>query len=316
MTDTYPKSRRVYALGETVLDLVSDGGYTLQAVPGGSVLNAAVSLGRMGTEINLISEFGADQAGTFISNFLNTNHVQTEFCARYTDNKTSLALALLDHNRNATYSFYHDSPVTIQYSKLPDFGIDDILLFGSYYSVKKERRDCVLKVLQKAVEAKSIIYYDLNIRKAHAAEMDQFMPSFMNNISVATIVKGSDEDFYHLFGISDPEEVYEKINKYCKILIVTNATRPVKVYTPSCCRTYNVKEIIPVSTIGAGDNFNAGVVYGLATYGLDGTQLASISDLEMDRIISCGLAFAAEASLSSENYIGIDFVVDFLNKYI
>ncbi len=315
MTVTYPKSRKVYALGETVLDLVSDGGYTLRAVPGGSVLNAAVSLGRMGTGINLISEFGADQAGIMISNFLNTNHVHTEFCTRYADNKTSLALALLDNNRNATYSFYHDSPVTLQYSKLPDFGRDDILLFGSYYSVKKERREFVLKVLQKAVEAKSIIYYDLNIRKAHAAEMDQFMPSFMNNISVATIVKGSDEDFYHLFGISDPEEVYEKISKYCKILIVTNATRPVKVFTPSCCRTYNVIEIIPVSTIGAGDNFNAGVVYGLATSGLDATQLASISDQEMDRIISCGLDFAAEACLSNENYIRADFKPDFLNKY-
>ena len=72
MPDNHPNDRKVYALGETVLDLVSDGGYTMRVIPGGSVLNASVSLGRMGIEVHLLSEFGADKAGILLMSFLKT----------------------------------------------------------------------------------------------------------------------------------------------------------------------------------------------------------------------------------------------------
>jgi len=308
--------RKVYALGETVLDLVSGGGFTLQAVPGGSVLNASVSLGRMGVDVNLISEFGNDQAGNLIDEFLKANNVQTEFCIRHPENKTSLALAFLDSAKNASYSFYHDSPQKLSEIVIPVFHANDVLLFGSFYSIKPDRRDFVLKILQKAAEAKSVIYYDLNIRKAHAREMDVLMPSFLNNMSVATIVKGSDEDFHFLFGLTDTAAIYEKVSRYCKILIVTSGADAVKVYTPSCHRVYPVDQIVPVSTIGAGDNFNAGFIYGLSTSGVDLSFSTEIPIDDLDRMTGCGLAFATETCLSNENYIHGKFAPDFWKKYI
>jgi fructokinase len=316
MIDNHQNVRKVYALGETVLDLVSDGGFNLQAVPGGSVLNASVSLGRMGVDVNLISEFGADNAGNLIDGFLKSNGVHTDFCIRHPENKTSLALAFLDNSRNATYTFYHDSPEKLRETNFPVFQKEDILLFGSFYSVKPDRRDFILKVLQFASEVSSILYFDLNIRKAHSGEMATLMHSYLNNIAVATIVKGSDEDFKDLFGISDPAAVYDKVSRYCKILIVTSGSKPVQVFTPNYIRTYNVPEIIPVSTIGAGDNFNAGFIYGLTTSAIDTKNVAEISTAEMDWMVACGLAFATETCLSTENYIKGKFEPDFWKKYI
>ena len=316
MPDNLQNTRKVFALGETVLDLVSDGGFSMRAVPGGSVLNASVSLGRMEIEVQLISEFGADMAGTLIDGFLNSNGVLTDFCTRYPDHKTSLALAFLDSAKNASYSFYHDSPENLDLLNIPVFENSDILLFGSFYAVKPNRRNVLLSILQKAVEAKSVIYYDLNIRKAHSDQMDVLMPSFMNNIAVATIVKGSDEDFMNLFGISDPAAVYEKVRPYCKTLIYTSGSKPVHIFTPKYNRIYNVPAITPVSTIGAGDNFNAGFIYGLVTSGLTPQNTIEIPIAEMDRMVACGMAFATQTCLSEENYIPGKFEPDFWKKYI
>jgi fructokinase len=324
MTDIL-RNRSVFALGETMLDMVSrfpnsglsgDEEFMFQAVPGGSVLNASVSLGRMGADIHLISEFGNDKAGDLIDDFLQKNRVKTTFCTRHTDHKTSLALAFLDQAKNASYTFYHDTPDVLQKVNIPDFSSADILLFGSFYAVKPERRSFILSVLKNAVEAKSAIYYDLNIRKNHSGSTDELMSSYLNNISVSTVVKGSDEDFRNLFGTDDPESVYEKIGHYCKILIITCGNRPLHVFTPLFHKSYTIPVIIPVSTIGAGDNFNAGFIYGLSTTGFSTRQLENISESEIDRMVGCGIAFSTETCLSPENYISGNFAPEFWTKYI
>lgn len=309
-------NRKVYALGETVLDLISDGDYSFRAIPGGSVLNTSVSLGRMNAEVFLMSEYGSDIAGNLIDDFLKKNNVHTGFCLRQEARKTSLALAFLDKARNATYSFYHDTLKKIEEFNIPVFEADDILLFGSFYSVKPDRREFLLKVQQRALEAKCLVYYDLNIRKAHSGDLDALMPSFMNNISVATIVKGSDEDFYTLFGLNDPDLVYEKISRYSKVLIITSGAGPVHVYTPAGKKSYKVPAITPVSTIGAGDSFNAGFIYGLVTSGINSQNIKDLYGSELDRFSGFGLAFAIETCLSHENYITNNFDDGSWKKYI
>ncbi len=316
MTGLQQNNRVVYAMGETVLDLVSDGGYTMKVIPGGSVLNASVSLGRMGTEIFLLSEFGGDKAGDLIEVFLTQNKVHTDFCIRSTAHKTSLALAFMDEFKKASYSFYIDSPEKLVHNSLPGFTKDDFLLFGSFYSVKSDRKDFVLETLSKAVKANATIYYDLNFRSSHAGELESLLPVYMNNISASTIVKGSDEDFYNLFRLTDPAEIYDFIKPYCKVLIITRGSEPLYVLTPTYIKTYKVPSIRPVSTIGAGDNFNAGFIFGLSRTSIRSDSIESISETDLDRITGCGLAFATETCLSEDNYVRGNFDADFWKKYI
>ncbi len=316
MTQSRQNKRKVFALGETVLDLVSEDGLIFRAIPGGSVLNASVSLGRMGIEVDLISEFGADEAGNIIAKFLAANAVKTRFSIRHPDHKTSLALAFLDSRRNAAYSFYHNSPEKLAKTPLPDFQSEDVLLFGSYYAVKPGRRDFMSGILKNAVGAGSVIYYDLNIRKAHESELGELLPAFINNMAVSSVLKGSDEDFFHLFGLSDPEAIYEIVRTYTKVLIITTGSGPLHVFTPAFHRSYPVPLISPVSTIGAGDNFNAGFIYGLVTSPQGVVNVSETPVAEMDRMVGCGLAFATQTCLSAENYIQGNFEPDFWKKYI
>ena len=51
------------------------------------------------------------------------------------------------------------------------------------------------------------------------------------------------------------------MKQYSETLILTDGARTIRVYTPSGCETYSVAAIKTVSTVGAGDNFNAGYIY-------------------------------------------------------
>ena len=67
----------------------------------------------------------------------------------------------------------------------------------------------------------------------------------------------------------------------------------------------------PVSTIGAGDNFNAGIIYGLLKYQVRKQDLPTLDKDKWQKIIQCGIDFSVEVCQSYDNYISSDFA----NKY-
>ena len=62
--------RKIIGIGETVLDIVFKDNQPIGAFPGGSVLNAMISLGRAGVETIFISEAGNDRLGEQVIHFL------------------------------------------------------------------------------------------------------------------------------------------------------------------------------------------------------------------------------------------------------
>lgn len=101
-------------------------------------------------------------------------------------------------------------------------------------------------------------------RKAHAHEAMRITPSLLENFEYADIIRGSEEDFETLFNLSDPGKVYlDKVKFYCPNFIYTRGPKGVELFTAQTHLHFDVPQIKPVSTIGAGDNFNAGLLYGI-----------------------------------------------------
>ena len=73
--------------------------------------------------------------------------------------------------------------------------------------------------------------------------------------------------------------------------------------------------ISPVSTIGAGDNFNAGIIYGMLKHGVRHKDLATLSKEQWDAIIRCGIDLASESCLSRDNYISKEFASEYARKF-
>ena len=129
----------------------------------------------------------------------------------------------------------------------------------------------------------------------------------IENIELADIVRGSNEDFSFILGVNSVEEAYEMMREKTRILLYTANVKGVWLYTPSLHARYPVHSIQPVSTIGAGDNFNAGVVYSLYKHNIRYDDLNGLDEITWAEIVSTAIDFATQVCLSYDNYITREF---------
>jgi fructokinase len=256
--------RNIYCIGETVLDIIFKDGQILGARPGGSMLNSAVSLGRSGMPVHFISDFGTDPAGEMIDKYLHANGVGTRFIERFTEGKTAIALAFLDKQNNADYTFFKVFPKSRLNLLFPEPTNRDIVLFGSFFPLDKSVRSKVIRFIRKARNSGALVIYDPNFRKPHLKDLPALRPWILENISLSDIVRGSDEDFLHIFGAKKGTEAYSRVHEAgCMILVYTRNRHAIEVFCDKRQQTFQVPRIKPECTIGAGDAFNAGLISGL-----------------------------------------------------
>ena len=252
---------RVIGIGETVLDILFKNDQPQKAVPGGSTFNSIVSLGRAGVACAMITQTGSDHIGDMICHFLRRNGVSDEYVCRHPNTKSHITLAFLDEHNDAQYEFYKDHATDLLDIALPQVTKEDIVLFGSFFAINPVIRPVVGKYLGEAHDAGAWLYYDVNFRKNHIPELPQIIGNIEQNMRLANVVRGSMEDFEYLYGLTSGEAIYERVGQYCDTLILTDGARTIRVFTPNGCETYPVAQIDTVSTVGAGDNFNAGYIY-------------------------------------------------------
>lgn len=300
--------RKIIGIGETILDILFKNNQATTSVPGGSTFNSMISLGRVGIPSCFLSEIGGDKVGKIARNFLSDNGVDDRYLTEYPECKSPISLAFLDDHNNATYSFYKDSFGKRSDWECPSIGRDDIILFGSYYALNPDMRYKVTALLEEARSAGAIIYYDVNFRRNHAGEAIKLMGAVIENLEYADIIKGSDEDFEVLYGINEGSRVFkEKIEFYTPRLIYSRGSQGVDIYSRTLTKRYSIEPVIPVSTIGAGDNLNAGILYGLIKYRIRRDDLDYLTEHDWDNIIRCGLEFSADTCRQADNYISHEF---------
>lgn len=297
----------MYGIGETVLDIIVSKD-VVAANPGGSTFNSMISLGRCGAQAVFLTEFGDDRAGRFIKDFMAANGVDSSY-VNLLPVKTPVALAFLDEKNDAEYMFYRDRPESRPGLRLPDIQPGDLVLFGSFYALNPDVRHMVRQFLQHARSRGAIIYYDINFRPSHLKDLDRCGDALWENIDIADIVRGSHEDFRILFGLEDVDEVVSgPLKGRCDRLIFTCGSLPLKVRAGGLSLEYEVKKIPTVSTVGAGDNFNAGFLFGLLREGITREQLlAGLSAGQWDRLVASAQSFSASCCQSTENYVTKEF---------
>lgn len=255
-------AKRVIGIGETVLDILFKNDQPQKAVPGGSTFNSIVSLGRAGVPCVMVTEVGDDHIGDMTCRFLRDNGVSDEFVCRHKGTKSHITLAFLNEHNDAQYTFYKDHASAALDGQLPEITSDDMVLFGSFFAINPAIRPVVGKLLSNAkANANAFLYYDINFRKSHIPDIPDVMVNIEENMRLADVVRGSKEDFEYLYGLSDADAIYEKVRPFCSRFILTDGARAIRVYTPAGCEIFSVQPIETVSTVGAGDNFNAGYIY-------------------------------------------------------
>ena len=298
----------IYAIGETVMDILFKEDKPIDAVPGGSAFNSVISIGRVGVPCAFIGYTGKDHVGDLTVDFLKANSVDVRYFEQKDNVKSCISLAFLDERGDAHYVFYKDTPVSNSLlDRKLEFQAGDVLLLGSYYVISAGTRSQIKGVLDAAVAAGATVYYDLNFRSSHKDELPELMPAILDNFRRATVVRGSADDFEVMWGERDARKIYkEHIARYCRIFICTSGAGRITVCTPDDAWDFDVQQVADVvSTVGAGDNFNAGFLCALSRRQM--SLAGSIEKVDMAPLIESGVRFASAVCRSTENYVPVSF---------
>ena len=135
-------------------------------------------------------------------------------------------------------------------------------------------------------------------------------PNLLENFELADIVRGSAEDFEYLFKKDNPESIYRsQIAFYTKKFVYTHAAEPVDLFAENGFhKQYAIAPMETVSTIGAGDNFNAGFLFGLIKNQITRADFDNgLSEQQWDEVLASALQFSAESCRSLYNYVSQEF---------
>lgn len=302
----------IYTVGETTYDIIFRDQQPAGAVVGGSVLNGSVTLGRLKLPVTFISRIGNDQIGDISVNFLKENGVDCSLIKRF-DGNSRLALAFLDKHMNASYTFYKASKIPdLNYPTLND---GDYFVFGSTHALREEGRNELLLHLNQSYDKNVLTFYDPNIREFGPLELIEIRKKFEENLYFTNVLKGSNQDFLRLYETSNSEQIFSKIEKFgVEVLLVTSGSEAVQIRTKNFSEKIPVKQLNLVSTIGAGDNFNAGLVYAMYTLGVDKRSIREISSDQWTQIIEYAIQCSAFVCESESNYISTDFAEKILSE--
>jgi fructokinase len=244
---------------------------------------------------------GNDQVGDLSLDFLRANGVGTEYVVRY-DGNSRLALAFMDEDNNADYEFYKSAgaPSLI----FPSLSQNDIVTFGSTNAIKEEGRNNLLLFLNQAHDKGVLTIYDPNIREFGPRELIETRKRVEENLHLAKVLKGSNQDFIRLYETDDADKIFQRVKSLgVKVLIVTSGAKQVEVRTHNISLSFPVKPVKTVSTIGAGDNFTAGLVFGFYKKDIRTLNIDKVDENAWYEILQFAADFAAQVCCSEENYI-------------
>lgn len=306
----------ITAIGETVLDIIIKDGKPLAANPGGSVLNTMVSLGRLGCNAQFITELGHDDPGAQVRKFLADNHVGTDWSCIYPDRQTAVALAYLDESNDARYTFYKDYPAERLNIVQPSLEAGGYFLFASSMAINPQVHPTIVTLVQQALNVGCTVYYDPNCRPKAGQDATEPKRRMLENMQMSHIVRGSDEDFAYLFGHSDLVNIWQEIKSpQLQMLVCTRGADGIDILRGDRSIYIPVPQIEPVSTVGAGDTFNAGMLFGLASKGIGSSAIAHMSDDLLVQICRTAAECSAFVCCSLDNYISKDFALSLLAKF-
>ncbi len=286
---------RTLVVGESLIDIVENVRGRVEHV-GGSPLNVAVGLARLGGAVDLATAIGQDALGQAILAHASASGVRLINRASDPAQRTSTATAVIQEDGSARYDFaisWNISPLDSEgYSALHTGSIGATLRPGS----------ARVRELFSRASPGVLRSFDPNIRPGVLGERDEVIETVSGIARHCHIVKLSDEDADWLHPGEDAERVTDRYRRFGAALVIV--TRGGNGYALRCGDRFcdvPAKPAKVVDTIGAGDSFMAGLLFALRS------ARKSILDGRADpEFVGRAAAFAASCAAVTVGRSGAD----------
>lgn len=287
-------------IGEAVVDKVPRGD-EITSHPGGSPLNVAVGLGRLGRNTTLITRIGDDDEGEIIADYLADSGVRLH-PGSIDDRPTSVAKARLDEDGNATYEFsllsdYPEPPTEVGDISNLVYAAPQLIHIGSLGAHLEPGADKLREWL-KILSRTSTVSYDPNVRLSMVGPREKLVAEVDRLMEFVDVVKASNEDLGELFGDDDPQRGASYfLDRGASLVVITLGAGGVQLFTKQESAHVSAPKVDVVDTVGAGDSLMSALIDGLAKMSLlgreDETGIASMSHSSLASLGSYAAAAAA-----------------------
>ncbi|WP_285318833.1 carbohydrate kinase [Pseudarthrobacter sp. lyk4-40-TYG-27] len=261
-------------IGEGLVDVVQRAS-GIEAHVGGSPLNVAVGLARLDHPVQFIGRYGRDAYGDSVAAHLRASSVMLPLPPDGLP--TSVATALIDDDGAATYTFDLAWELPGLVDRLGFMLQGTTLLHtGSIATMLAPGAAEVLAAVEHAHPA-ATISFDPNCRPSIITDVDYARRQAEKFVSLADVVKASDEDLEWLY---PGQDVLDSARAWLAlggeegpalVVVTRGADGPWGI-----CRAGETSVPAPkvevADTVGAGDSFMAALLSGLVDRELDGAQ--------------------------------------------
>jgi fructokinase len=261
---------RGLVIGESLIDIVGEDEHV-----GGSPLNVAVGLGRLGRPVDFLTRIGDDRYGRRIADYVNAAGVHL-VSGSQTAQRTATARATVAADGSADYQFDLDW----QLSGTPPVAPPLFVHTGSIAAVQDPGCLAVAALID-AYRVSATVTFDPNVRPSLIADAELARQRIEHLVERSDIVKVSEEDLlWH-----DPDRSPEQIARTWlglgpALVMVTMADQGAMAVCAAGEARVPTRAVQVVDTVGAGDSFMAGLLDALWGSGLLGgerrTELRSI----------------------------------------
>ncbi|MBT9383395.1 carbohydrate kinase [Pseudooceanicola sp. CBS1P-1] len=257
----------IICCGEALIDMIpgtsTEGDIAFRPLVGGAIFNTAIALGRLGADCAMISGLSTDLFGDRLSAALAEAGVSTDLLVRKPLPTTLAFVTLVDGK--ATYDFYDENSAgrMITAADLPTVPDAAKALYFGGISLAVEPGAEAYAALCRATPEDRVVMVDPNIRPGFIRDEAAFRARLATMLSRADIVKISDEDLDWLE--PDPMPLAAKAARIAPqaITVVTRGADGVLALFGGTEIEVPARKAQVVDTVGAGDTFNAGLLFRL-----------------------------------------------------
>ena len=292
-------SKSFLVVGEALTDRATRGDVVTET-PGGSPLNVAIGIGRLGHEVVLASRVGPDSRGQAI-----IEHAQGSGVALIDQvaglPRTSSASATIASDGSASYEF------DLVWDVTPDMVPHQPFVHvhtGSIGATLEPGGTGVVDLVSQQRAAGASISYDPNARPSIMGEPGSVLGRVEHLVSLSHIVKASDEDIAWLYPGRDQEDVLSSwLDAGASLVVLTRGAEGVLARTKEHTVSHPTRASHVEDTIGAGDSFMAGLLAALQRRNLLGPDVQRLENISVDELEAV-INFAADCAAITVSRVG------------
>ena len=261
---------QVWVVGEALIDLVPMPSGVVEAIVGGGPANTAKALAGLGLETSFVGGISSDEFGALIKEELRESGVDLSL-VKFSNLPTATAKVLLDSVGKANYEFKLDGSATFAFSRdwLPA-GEPEVIHIGTLATIVEPGASELLEWIQGL---SAPIVFDPNVRVSVLSDVGRYRELVARWVSIASVVKVSEEDISLLFGDRDFISVAQEwISNGVELVVITRGENGLAGVTSESLVEVPGVSVDVVDTIGAGDTVGAIVVEAIVEHGLESLE--------------------------------------------